>query len=260
VATEYMQQCQHVQNLKITVTPNNSGLGLADLESGPNPPDIAMYDGTPGPHTQVRNVIPQAIGDIIFAMVGNDSLPGNIFQQGPGLGLTSNDIEQAFAIHGSAFDGIPEKGSAFEGIPGITVQTVGRPQNSGTRETFIVTVAGGNSQANGAITESSTMDLLGYINENADTIGYAEADALRFFPHVHEIAIDGVLPSPQAVEDGTYKFRATEHLYTKQNPSTLTQDFIAFLASPPVVSQLQANTSFLGCSTLAGTMVSGDCQ
>jgi ABC-type phosphate transport system substrate-binding protein len=246
VATEYEQQCPRAH---ITVTGNNSGHGLSQLEGGANPPDIAMYDGLP---LQVLKpgISGQPIGDIIMAVVGNDSLPPSVFQQGQGLGLGHDAITQAFA----------QSGSVVPGLPGLSVKTVGRPGNSGTREAFIQTVAGGNEQANGTVpTMQSTMELLGYVNETPDSIGYAEADALPFFPSVREIAIDGVLPSPQAALNGSYKFVATERLYTRGQLTGLGADFLSFLTSSPVLTPLRTSTSFLGCPDLAGSKLSADC-
>jgi ABC-type phosphate transport system substrate-binding protein len=254
VATEYEQQCPNAQ---ITVTGNGSGQGLTELEHGDNPPGIAMYDGTPVPLPPSR-IKPQAVGDLIMAVVGNGapgSLPPSVFQQGPGQGLSSLAITQAFV----------QGGTDIPGLSGYDITTVGRPRNSGTREAFIQTVAGGNDMANGTVpTEGTTMDLLGYVDTTPRSIGYAEADALPFFQNAREIAIDtsgtgyGYLPTRANALNGTYKFLATEHLYTNGPPTGLAADLISFLTSSPEVAQLR-DTSFIGCADLAGTALSADC-
>ncbi len=246
VATEYEQQCHRAQ---ITVTGNGSGQGLSDLEFGKSPPDIAMFDGNPEERLR-RGITLRAVGDIVMAVVGNSqagSLPGSVFQQGQGL--THNAITQAFVQGGS---GIP-------GLSGYDVKTVGRPRNSGTREAFIDLVAGGDNLANGTVpTEDTTMDLLGYLDSTPGAIGYAEADALPFFPYVRAIPIDGVLPTRANALNDTYHFLATEHLYTSGPPTGLAADLISFLTSSAEVAQLR-DTSYIGCPDLAGTALSADC-
>jgi ABC-type phosphate transport system substrate-binding protein len=264
VATEYQLLCPQAQ---ITVTGDGSGQGLSDLEGGKNPPGMAMYDGVP-----MEKVRPgfgyKKVGDLILAMVGYDGpnpgphpLPGAIFRQGPGMGLSQAAITQAFSGGGS---NIP-------GLPGVPVQTLGRAGNSGTREAFIVNVAN-HKAADGTVKPSadSTLDLLARVNLTPreigyipDMIGYAEADALPYFPNVREIAIEsggmGYLPTRANALAGKYAFLATERLYTKGRPTGLAADLISFLISTAENAQLR-DTSFIGCADLAGSSaLKGSC-
>src|SRR5438552_8448536 len=248
VVTEYVQLCPGAH---ITVRGVGSGQGLADLEQNTSKtPMIAMYDGTPkqAPDPQY---VGQAVGDIIFAVVGNRSLPANVFAVGQDGGLTVAQITQAFRNPST---------SGF--VP------VGRLSTSGTREAFVRDVLNGDDSSeqnagpcpstSGVCLEKTTMDLLTYVNQTHGAIGYAEADALPFFSDVGAIPINGYEPTRANALNGTYTFLATEHLYTSGVPAGLAADLINFLTSSAVTAQLR-DISFIACSNLAGSKLSGDC-
>jgi phosphate transport system substrate-binding protein len=248
VATEYEQLCPEA---RITVSAVGSVQGLADLKNAKGQA-IAMYDGqpqqNPGPQYEA-----DAVGDIIFAIVGNRSLPSNVFEVRHGM--TDQQIAQAFTN--------PSVGH---------FSPVGRSSASGTRQTFVAKVLAGydgnDSAEQGAAAcpatgqvclEPTTMDLLTYVNNTHNAIGYAEADALSFFPNVGAIPINGYAPNRANALNGHYTFLATEHLYTDGTPSGLTADLIAFLTSEPVTTQLR-DTGFIACADLSNSKLSGDCQ
>jgi ABC-type phosphate transport system substrate-binding protein len=248
VATEYEQHCPGAQ---ITVRGVGSVQGLKDLEQDPgSAPIIAMYDGSPkqAPDPQY---VSQAVGVIIFAVVGNRSLPANLFEVGKEGGLTNSQITQAFQDPHGAF------------VP------VGRSSVSGTREAFVNNVLNGDDSteqnarpcpsASGVCLESTTMELLTYVNQTPQAIGYAEADALPFFPNVGAIPINGYEPTRANALNGDYAFLTTEHLYTNGIPSGLAADLINFLTSSAVTAQIR-DTSFIACTDLGGSNLSADCR
>jgi ABC-type phosphate transport system substrate-binding protein len=250
VATEYEQSCSGAQ---ITVSAVGSGQGLSALERDPGPA-VAMYDGDP-PELPGPQYESQPVGDIIFDIVANRSLPKNIFETGPGQGLSRQAIAQAYSD--------PRVGS---------YAPVGRLADSGTRQTFVKKVlAGYDSQdsaeahpgscrvAMSVCLESTTMDLLNYVNSTPNAIGYAEADALTFFPDVGAIPINGYAPTRENALNGDYTFVATEYLYTKGAPGKLASDLISFLTSTPVSDQLR-DTAFIPCAELRNSKLGRDCQ
>jgi ABC-type phosphate transport system substrate-binding protein len=255
VANEYMQVCPQAQ---VTVRPVGSAQGLADLEHPPSGTTvIAMYDGQPDQQPPAP-VTSMPVGVIIFAVVGNRlSLPPHDFASGTGGGLTAAQIATAFDT--------PSSGN-------FTYHPVGRSGASGTRAAFVLNVLSSADQAEqGAspcqppgqatgqvCTEDSTLGVLNYVNGTQDAIGYAEADALPFFPNVAAIPIGGIAPSRANALSGAYTFLATEHLYTTGAPSGLAADLISFLTSAPVIAQLRT-TSFIACSDLTGPALGKDC-
>jgi ABC-type phosphate transport system substrate-binding protein len=247
VATEYEQHCPGAQ---ITVRGVGSAAGLTDLEQNSGKtPVIAMYDGLP-PQPPDPQFVSRLVGAIIFAVVGNRSLPANLFAAGTGGGMTDQQIAQAFAD--------PRSG-------GLNFVPVGRSSVSGTREAFVSDVLNGNDgseqgagpcpSARGVCLESTTMNLLTYVNATPDALGYAEDDALPFFPEVGAIPVNGFEPTRANALNGSYTFLATEHLYTNGIPSGLTADLIDFLTSQAVTAQ-HRDTSFIACSDMGGSKLS----
>lgn len=245
VATEYEQHCSEAH---ISINADGSASGLQDLEN--RGADIAMFDGAPDP-TPDAQYRPVAVGAVIFAVVGNDSqksMDTYYFRQG----LQPSNIKDLYTDP-----------SAYKRI------LVGRKSASGTRATFVKEFLGGNDSAensappcpaaSGVCLEPTTMQLLAYVNDTPNSLGYAEADALPFFPNVAQIAVGGYWPTRGNVLNGHYSFLAREHLYTNGEPSGLTSDFIGFLTSAPVTKQLRATTSFIACADLVAHNQGGDC-
>lgn len=251
VVTEYEQHCPGAH---ITVRGTGSVRGLTDLEQNQGTtPVIAMYDGLPEQPPDPR-FVQRPVGVIIFAVVGNRSLPANLFAVGSGAGLTDTQITRAYASpHAGGLDFVP----------------VGRSSVSGTRAAFVRDVLNGNDaaeqgggacpSARGVCLEPTTMDLLSYVDQTPGAIGYAEADALPFFPDVGAIPVNGYEPTRGNALDGHYTFLATEHLYTNGVPSGLVADLISFLTSQPVIDQLR-DTSYIACADLGGSKLDGACS
>jgi len=251
VVTEYEQDCPQAQ---ITINAVGSADGLADLTRANTTPVVAMSDGLPqllpGPQ-----YVGRPVGVIIFAVVGNrESLPPNLFTPGFGGGMSAGQIAQVFEHPAS---------------PGITFVPVGRPLGSGTRNEFARDVldsqyasAGSCPRPHAVCDEATTLDLLTYVNDTTGAIGYAEADALPFFPSVGAIpiSIDGVGYEPTRLNtlNGNYSFYATEYLYTNGIPEGLEADVIDFLMSKAVAAQLR-DTSFISCSDLGRSNLSSAC-
>jgi phosphate transport system substrate-binding protein len=251
VVTEYEQDCPQAQ---IIINPVGSAGGLADLTETNKTPVVAMSDGLPqvlpGPQ-----YVGRPVGVIIFAVVGNrESLPANLFTAGFGGGMSPGQIAQVFEHPAAA-------GTLF--VP------VGRPVGSGTRNEFSrdvlhsqYTSAGTCPRPRAVCDESTTLDLLTYVNDTSDAIGYAEADALPFFPSVAAIPISvagvGYEPTRANTLNGDYSFYATEYLYTNGIPGGLAADVIDFLMSKAVAAQLR-DTSFISCSDLGRSSLSSAC-
>jgi hypothetical protein len=107
------------------------------------------------------------------------------------------------------------------------------------------------------------LGLLTYVNKTKRAMGYAEADALPFFPSVAAIPISvngvGYEPTRRNTLNGDYSFYATEYLYTNGVPRGLEGDIINFLTSKAVTAQLR-DTSFISCSDLSRSKLSSACS
>jgi ABC-type phosphate transport system substrate-binding protein len=246
VANAYEDKCP---GANITVAPIGSGPGLDELKKNPRPGTIAMTDGLPAGST--TGLTMQPAGLVFFAVVANKSLTLS--------GLTTGQLRALFQAQPSTGNG--------------NVVVVGRASGSGTRTTFEENVLGARTtdfpawsrcplapvRKPVACTVETTMDLLTYINRTPNAIGYAEADALPYFPNVAALPINGTLPTRAATLKGAYRFVATEYLYTAGQPHGLTAGYLDFLKSDALAAQLR-DRDYVGCSELSGTALSGQCH
>jgi ABC-type phosphate transport system substrate-binding protein len=242
LAANFMQSCP---NDTVMVLATGSGYALTAFMSANT---IGMSDGPwqasyPEGDAGVQR---QPVGDLAFAIVANEG-PHSDWTQNPANGLSDPQVVTTFVDRG--------KNLAPDG------ETVIRNDHSGTWQTFVDKFGIGNpgSTITDLPQESSTMALLNYINENKDTIGFAEADALPFFPEVQEVPLNGYLPTAQNVMNGSYTFYAVENLYTQGPPAGLTADFLNYLNSTAAQSILQG-TSFITCGQLPASLQHKDCK
>jgi ABC-type phosphate transport system substrate-binding protein len=267
VAALYERYCPKA---RITVRAVGSGQGLADLvDNGGRIPVVAMYDGQP-PAGLPFGYRSRTVGVVVFAVVGNRHLPARLFTSG----MTRQQITLAFAHPQQEADVLSARHFVPVGRTIVTWTPSGTVPRipSGTRLTFVREVLlGGNDTAEqnagpcpavnktGVCLEDTTMDLLAYVNNKWYSIGYAEADALLFFPNVGTIPIHGVTPTRANVLSGRYKFVATEHLYTRGAPAGLAADFIKFLTSSTATAELRRSHLFISCSDLYGSKLTVRC-
>jgi ABC-type phosphate transport system substrate-binding protein len=247
VKEAYEEQCPDTE---VVLKATGSREGLAELRSNTAAETIAMVDTVAGQEPE-KGLAAHNVGVIVFAVVANQSLARNL---GPGeslwdQGLNQDQLGQIFT------------GGGFRNEDGRLADTpvaVVRSDGSGTRSTFEARVTGGKGTTStpacttgskGVCSVSSTMELLDYVNRTENAIGYAEADALPFFPNVRTVPINGTPPTKENVLGGDYPFWASEILYTRQGASGLTRNFLDFLRSRGV-SKLLEGRGFLPCREL----------
>ncbi|MEW2403352.1 substrate-binding domain-containing protein [Streptomyces sp. NPDC046862] len=252
VKEAYEEQCPQTD---VVLEATGSRTGLEELRSNTAAETIAMVDTVAGQKPE-KDLDAHNVGVIVFAVVANQSLAKDL---GPGQtlwdrGLTQQQLGQIF--NGEGF-------SNEDGRLADTPVAVVRDNGSGTRDTFEARVAGGKGTTSappctagstGVCSEPSTMELLDYVNRTKNAIGYAEADALPFFPNVRTVPINGTAPTKENVLHGDYPFWASEVLYTRQGASGLTRDFLGFLRSRGV-SKLLEGQGFLPCRELRDSKV-----
>ncbi|MEU3186895.1 substrate-binding domain-containing protein [Streptomyces sp. NPDC006923] len=250
VKNAYEQSCQ---NASITVVANGSGTGLQELRTSKSTRMIAMSDGRPTQLTEDAGLTRRAAGVVVFAVVANRQLEST----DPGLfneGLTTRQLR-----------------AVFSGAKGY--KAVGRSADSGTRAAFDSAFLGGQSSSfdaapacdavragdkETACTAETTMDLLNYVNATDNAIGYAEADALAFFPNIGVVPVNGHEPVREDALSGDYPFVATEYLYTAGAATGLTANYLDFLTSDAMTAQLRGH-GYIGCSDLGDTKLDGAC-
>jgi ABC-type phosphate transport system substrate-binding protein len=235
-AAEYIHECKDSQ---IRVEGGDSAYGLTQLLAQVNAHStqagstIAMYDGLPSP-TFTAGLVPDPIGVLVLSVVAHIGLF-------PGSNVTTAELRTIFVKHDD---------------PGVVA--VGRRAGSSDRNAFIMTVLkqdpGPPSQygclppaGQTTCTAASTADVLSFVNETPNAIGYAEAsDRLVGYPEVSVISIDNAAPTIGNVRNGSYDFWAIEHLYSAAHPTALAKDFLNFL---PHYIESHPLTGFIACSS-----------
>ncbi|MER6088398.1 substrate-binding domain-containing protein [Streptomyces bluensis] len=255
VKEAYEEQCPETD---VALEANGSSKGLEELRSNTAAETIAMVDTVAGQEPE-KGLDAHHVGVIVFAVVANQSLAQDL---GPGQslwdrGLTQDQLGQIFT------------GGGFRNEDGRLAETpvaVVRDYGSGTRDAFEARVTGGkvrtsapactndSTGSTGVCSVSSTMELLDYVNRTKNAIGYAETDALPFFPNVRTVPINSTPPTKENVLDGDYPFWASEILYTREGAAGLTLNFVDFLRSRGV-SKLLEGRGFLPCRELRDSKV-----
>jgi len=229
VAGRYMRQC-HAARVNV-VYGNVGGKGIdsafaaatvnAAVQKNPAQAGsmIAMFNGET---SSAPFLTPDPLGVLIFAVVAHTGLY-------LGSNISSSELKRLFLQGGE---------------PGKVA--VGRQAGTGTRSTLLGFL---NSQAPGpqvsgnscpppagsaACTESSNMELLGFVNETRNAIGYAEVDQESNghpagYPDVSVLSVNGIAPTPANVRNGSYSFATVATLYMPPHPSALAKSFYQYL-------------------------------
>jgi phosphate transport system substrate-binding protein len=125
---------------------------------------------------------------------------------------------------------------------------VNRAKNSGTRGAVGAVVLGGDKfglaaeeQESSALVQTSLREKVGAFSYLA--LSYRH-DALKVF------AIDGVEPTPEAIEKGTYPIWSYEHMFTTTPASEGARSFIDFFLSQEVQQTLVPSKGFIAIASM----------
>ena len=123
-------------------------------------------------------------------------------------------------------------------VGGEEIVVISREEGSGTRTAFIELFGIEQKNEDGtrqdlttkeAIIAKQTDVMMTNITGNVNAIGYISLGSLN--DTVKAVQIEGVTPSVENVQNGTYPIVRPFNIATNGNPSELTQDFISFILS-----------------------------
>lgn len=180
---------------------------------------IAMFNGETA---SAPFLTPDPLGVLIFSVVAHAGLYS-------GSDISSSELKRLF-LHG--------------GEPGKLA--VGRQAGTGTHITLLgflqsqgpAPQVSGNScpppAGSAACTAYSNTELLRFVNETRNAIGYAEVDQQSNghpagYPGASVLSIDGIAPTPANVRNGSYDFATVATLYMPPHPSALAKSFYKYL-------------------------------
>jgi phosphate transport system substrate-binding protein len=145
-------------------------------------------------------------------------------------------IDEARAIFNGTISDWSDPIVAAAGLTG-SIQLVVREEGSGTRDAFNELVMGdedqlepGSTYGTGALPKSSNQLIKDAVAANPNYIGYV---GLGYIDEtVEAVAIDGVIPTLETVQDDSYEIQRGLYLVTLGEPEGLTKEFINWMFSP----------------------------
>jgi phosphate transport system substrate-binding protein len=104
-----------------------------------------------------------------------------------------------------------------------------RNPNSGTYYFFKEHILGGRDYCDNVVVESTTKNVIEYIEENENAIGYG---GMGFRGDVNHSRINGIEPSEKNAQNDTYPLTRYLHFFTSRAPNGPVKDFTDWVLSP----------------------------
>ena len=197
--------------VKVTYNPTGSGSGIKAVQAGSC--DIGLAS---------RDLKPEEATDLNGTVVAIDGIAMIVNKENPVKDLT---IEQIAALYKGEITHWSEVGGAD-----APVVLIGREATSGTRDGFeSITDTEDACKYNQELT--STGDVVQTVSSNPNAIGYASLASVK--DTVKLISVEGVTPSTETIQDGSYKIQRNFVMVTKKNAelSPAAKSFFEFATS-----------------------------
>lgn len=204
----YMEENSAV---KVTYNPTGSGSGIKAVQAGSC--DIGLAS---------RDLKPEEATDLNGTVVAIDGIAMIVNKENPVKDLT---IEQIAALYKGEITNWSEVGGAD-----APVVLIGREAASGTRDGFeSITDTEDACKYNQELT--STGDVVQTVSSNPNAIGYASLASVK--DTVKLISVEGVTPSTETIQNGSYKIQRNFVMVTKKNAelSPAAKSFFEFATS-----------------------------
>ena len=204
----YMEENSAV---KVTYNPTGSGSGIKAVQAGSC--DIGLAS---------RDLKPEEATDLDGTVVAIDGIAMIVNKENPVKDLT---IEQIAALYKGEITNWSEVGGAD-----APVVLIGREAASGTRDGFeSITDTEDACKYNQELT--STGDVVQTVSSNPNAIGYASLASVK--DTVKLISVEGVTPSTETIQNGSYKIQRNFVMVTKKNAelSPAAKSFFEFATS-----------------------------
>ena len=204
----YMEENSAV---KVTYNPTGSGSGIKAVQAGSC--DIGLAS---------RDLKPEEATDLNGTVVAIDGIAMIVNKENPVKDLT---IEQIAALYKGEITNWSEVGGAD-----APVVLIGREAASGTRDGFeSITDTEDACKYNQELT--STGDVVQTVSSNPNAIGYASLASVK--DTVKLISVEGVTPSTETIQNGSYKIQRNFVMVTKKNAelSPAAKNFFEFATS-----------------------------
>ena len=197
--------------VKVTYNPTGSGSGIKAVQAGSC--DIGLAS---------RDLKPEEATDLNGTVVAIDGIAMIVNKENPVKDLT---IEQIAALYKGEITNWSEVGGLD-----APVVLIGREAASGTRDGFeSITDTEDACKYNQELT--STGDVVQTVSSNPNAIGYASLASVK--DTIKLISVEGVTPSTETIQNGSYKIQRNFVMVTKKNAelSPAAKSFFEFATS-----------------------------
>ena len=208
LSESYMEENSGV---KVTYNPTGSGSGIKAVQAGSC--DIGLAS---------RDLKPDEAKDLTGTVVAIDGIAIIVNKENPVTDLT---IEQIASLYKGEITNWNEVGGAD-----APVVLIGREAASGTRDGFeSITETEDACKYTQELT--STGDVVQTVSSNPNAIGYASLASVK--ESVKLISVEGVIPTTDTIQNGSYKIQRNFVMVTKKNTklSPAAQSFFDFATS-----------------------------
>lgn len=197
---------------KVTYNPTGSGAGIQAVQEGRC--DIGLSS---------RNLKEEEAENLDGTVVAIDGIAVIVNKENTVKDLT---LEQIAGIYKGEITNWSEVGGADGPIV-----LIGREAASGTRDGF-ESITGTEDQCQYNQELTSTGDVVQTVSTNPNAIGYASLASVK--DTVNALSVEGVAPSNETIQDGSYKIQRNFILVTKKGEalSDNAQAFFNFAVSP----------------------------
>ena len=204
----YMEENSAV---KVTYNPTGSGSGIKAVQAGSC--DIGLAS---------RDLKPEEATDLNGTVVAIDGIAMIVNKENPVKDLT---IEQIAALYKGEITNWSEVGGAD-----APVVLIGREAASGTRDGF-ESITDTEDACKYTQELTSTGDVVQTVSSNPNAIGYASLASVK--DSVKLISVEGVTPSTETIQNGSYKIQRNFVMVTKKNAelSPAAKSFFEFATS-----------------------------
>ena len=204
----YMEENSAV---KVTYNPTGSGSGIKAVQAGSC--DIGLAS---------RDLKPEEATDLNGTVVAIDGIAMIVNKENPVKDLT---IEQIAALYKGEITNWSEVGGLD-----APVVLIGREAASGTRDGF-ESITDTEDLCKYSQELTSTGDVVQTVSSNPNAIGYASLASVK--DSVKLISVEGVTPSTETIQNGSYKIQRNFVMVTKKNAelSPAAKSFFEFATS-----------------------------